>query len=504
MDPNVDRAEPQGSPVEECWRALVENSPLGMAIARVDGSYTISNPAFSQMLGLSIEQIQHIPVTKLFELMDATSAGGSLARLGEENKQSVTFEVLQDRADAASIWLDVSIWIATETTTSPRFVVIVVQHVTERKSAELASRQHQEALEQEIESERQRLARSAAETFPAASPGVPHELVEAESYFEDETAREFVQDEIIGKLHGLNRAFQAVQTVAPADATVLLLGETGTGKELFARAIHNLSPRRSRPFVRADCASMPEALVENELFGHEKGAFTGATGREIGRLELADDGTLFLDEVGDIPPALQSKLLRILQEHEFERLGSTRTIRANFRLIAATNRNLAQMVEQARFRSDLFYRLNVFPISLPALRDRREDIPPLTWYFIKKYARRMNKSIRRVRRESMDSLVHYAWPGNVRELQNIIERAVVLSQGEVLNLLPLEETHRNTKAVSQGSNTLEDVEREHILRTLRNADWVIGGPYGAAAQLGMRRTTLLYKMRRLGIARPEK
>jgi len=308
--------------------------------------------------------------------------------------------------------------------------------------------------------------------------------------------------EIIGESPALKAALEHVEIVAPTDSTVLILGETGTGKELIARAIHNLSPRRDRIFVSANCASIPAGLLESELFGHEKGAFTGAIAREIGRFELANKGTLFLDEVGDIPLELQPKLLRVLQEQEFERLGSTRTIRVDFRLVAATNRDLTRMAENGRFRSDLYYRLSVFPIELPPLRERPGDVPRLVWHFAKKYARRMNKQIEIIRAEDMEAMVHYRWPGNVRELQNFIERSVILSPDAVFRP-PLAELKRIGRNIPPEVRTLAEAEREHILQALRGTDWVIGGPHGAAARLEVRRTTLLYKMQRLGISRPE-
>ena len=308
--------------------------------------------------------------------------------------------------------------------------------------------------------------------------------------------------DIIGRSRTLDRVLEQVQTVAATDSTVLILGETGTGKELIARAIHNLSSRRHRGLVRADCASIPAGLLESELFGHEKGAFTGAIARTIGRFELADGGTLFLDEAGDIPLELQSKLLRVLQEQELERLGSTRTLRVDFRLVAATNNNLAQMVEQGQFRKDLYYRLNVFPIEVPALRDRPEDIPLLVWHFARKYAQRMNKQIEKIRMEDMEALTRYHWPGNVRELQNLMERSVILSSGSVLHL-SLPHPTLTSRNATHKVRTLAEAEREHILQALQDNDWIIGGRDGASAQLGVKRTTLLDKMRRHGISRPK-
>jgi formate hydrogenlyase transcriptional activator len=305
--------------------------------------------------------------------------------------------------------------------------------------------------------------------------------------------------EIVGQSRALRQVLEQVETVARTDATVLLLGETGTGKEVFARAIHNLSSRRDQPLVRADCALIPAGLLESELFGHERGAFTGAVARSVGRIELASKGTLFLDEAGDIPLELQSKLLRVLQEREFERLGSTRTIRVDFRLVAATNRNLLEMVGHGQFRRDLYYRLSVFPIEIPPLRDRTDDIPVLAWHFVNKYAGRMNKRIEKILPEDMEALVNHGWPGNVRELQNVVERSVVVSTGTTLALSrPTETKQLDSRPASP---TLAEAERELILQVLQNTHWVLGGPHGAAVRLGVKRTTLLYKMRRLGIGR---
>ena len=329
-------------------------------------------------------------------------------------------------------------------------------------------------------------------------------LSEEKLYLQDEIRTKYNFEEIIGESPALKAILEQVQTVAPTDSTVLILGETGTGKELIARAIHNLSDRRERTLVKVNCAAIPTGLLESELFGHEKGAFTGAIAQRIGRFELAHHGTLFLDEVGDIPLDLQSKLLRVLQEHEFERLGSTRTIRVDVRLVAATNVGLAQKVAHNQFRSDLYYRLNVFPVSIPPLRERREDIPLLVRYFAQKYARRMKKPIDAIPANAMTALTEYHWPGNVRELENFIERAVILSRGAELQipLAELKQRTRSAAAVSQGGLvTLEHAEREHIVRALGETNWVIGGPTGAAVRLGMKRTTLQSRMRKLGITR---
>jgi formate hydrogenlyase transcriptional activator len=293
---------------------------------------------------------------------------------------------------------------------------------------------------------------------------------------------------------------------------VLILGETGTGKELIARAIHNLSPRRERTFVKINCAAIPSGLLESELFGHERGAFTGAIAQKVGRFELADHGTIFLDEVGDIPLELQPKLLRVLQEHEFERLGATRTVRVDTRVVAATNADLSRLVAERKFRSDLFYRLNVFPIQVPPLRDRREDIPLLVRYFVQKFSRRLNKMVVYVPADAMDALVAYSWPGNIRELENLLERAVILSPGKELRV-PLSELRNGLSATAAPETpvatspgvplaTLEEAERQHILRALRQTEWRIAGPRGAATLLGMKRTTLQARIRKLAIRRP--
>jgi formate hydrogenlyase transcriptional activator len=322
-------------------------------------------------------------------------------------------------------------------------------------------------------------------------------------YPENETRSELKFPEIIGKSSVLQHVLGQVEVVAPTDSGAMIQGETGTGKELIARAIHNLSPRRDMPFVKVNCAAIPSGLLESELFGHEKGAFTGAVIRKAGRFELADKGTLFLDEVGDIPLELQPKLLRVLQEHEFERLGSTRTQQVDVRVIAATHRDLKQMVEEGQFRSDLYYRLHVFPLSAPALRERREDIPLLVRHYVDKCAKRLNRRIETIPSQAMEVFTTYAWPGNVRELQNFIERAVILSPASVLRP-PLGELKEALQESNSRLSTLEVAEREHVLRALRETNWVIGGPNGAAARLGMKRTTLAYRIRKLKIScRPQ-
>jgi formate hydrogenlyase transcriptional activator len=336
-------------------------------------------------------------------------------------------------------------------------------------------------------------------------------------YLEEEIRSEFNFEEIVGESPVLKRALAQVELAAPAGTSVLLLGETGTGKELFARAIHNLSPRRDRTFIKINCAAIPSGLLESELFGHERGAFTGAISQKIGRFELADRGTLFLDEVGDLPLELQPKLLRVLQEQEFERLGGNRTQRVDVRVVAATNADLSKQVAERAFRSDLYYRLNVFPIQIPALRDRAEDIPLLVRYFVQKLSRRLNKAVEYIPADTMDALASYSWPGNIRELENLIERAVLLSPGKELRI-PLSEIKSSSSVATEPSSsfasltsstslassisTLEDAERQHILRALKHTQWRVAGPKGAAVLLGMKRTTLQARIRKLGIRRP--
>ena len=329
------------------------------------------------------------------------------------------------------------------------------------------------------------------------------QLAREKLYLEDEIRGDHQFEEIIGRSRALARVLREIETVAPTDSTVLISGETGSGKELVARAIHQLSARRDRAFVKLNCAAIPTGLLESELFGHEKGAFTGAINTRIGRFELANHGTVFLDEVGEIPLELQPKLLRVLQEREFERLGSSRTIKSDARLIAATNRDLAVLAGEGRFREDLFYRLNVFPITVPPLRERREDIPMLVRHFAQQFARRMKKSIETIPTESMEALTRYEWPGNIRELQNLIERAVILSAGQTLEVPVAALSTRSAAPARDADETLQDADRRHIIGALERSNWVIAGPAGAAARLGIKRSTLQFRMRKLGIVRPQ-
>ena len=323
-------------------------------------------------------------------------------------------------------------------------------------------------------------------------------------YLEDAVPSDSNFKEIIGRSSALRSLLQQVETVATTDSTVLIYGETGTGKELIARALHNLSARRKSPFIKLNCAAIPNGLLESELFGHERGAFTSAIAQRIGRFEMANRGTIFLDEIGEIPLELQPKLLRVLQEREFERLGSSRTLKTDARLITATNRDLSGYVQERKFRSDLFYRLNVFPLQVPPLRERREDIPLLVQHFVKSFSRLMNKNVESVSKQAMDALVSYSWPGNIRELENVIERAVIISRGPALQV-PAGELKRPAAA---GDNwkpqTLQEAERAHILATLKKTRWVLAGPNGAALRLGLTRQTLQFRMKKLGIVRPSR
>lgn len=327
-------------------------------------------------------------------------------------------------------------------------------------------------------------------------------LVEEKLYLEEERAQDFSTQEMVGSSPSFAKVLHQIETVATSDATVLLFGETGTGKELLARTIHERSRRKARTFVKLNCSAIPMGLVESELFGHERGAFTGAIARKVGRFELAHLGSLFLDEIGDLPLELQPKLLRALQEREFERLGSTRTLRVDVRLIAATHQDLAQMVENGTFRRDLFYRLNVFPVRVPPLRERKEDIPNLVRYFVQKFARTMDKRIERIPGETMEFLVRWSWPGNIRELQNLVERSVILSPGPELRVPMGEMVPPDDRLPVASAQTFENLERQGILDALKASGGAIGGPTGAAARLGLKRTTLHSKMKRLGLERP--
>ena len=401
----------------------------------------------------------------------------------------------------------------------------LINHGRTFGSLNLASRRSDSFAESDVELLSQVAAQIAIAVENALAfkeiDALKDKLAEEKLYLEEEIRTEFNFEEIVGESPSLKRALAQVELVAPAGTAALVLGETGTGKELIARAIHNLSPRRERTFVKINCAAIPSGLLESELFGHERGAFTGAISQKIGRFELADRGTLFLDEVGDLPLELQPKLLRVLQEQEFERLGSNRTQRVDVRIVAATHQDLSKLVSERAFRSDLYYRLNVFPIQIPPLRERPEDVPLLVRYFVQKFSRRLTKTVEYVPAEAMDALASYPWPGNVRELENFIERAVLLSPGRELRV-PVGELKSSANGAFTGDGgagaydllarppaaatssiaTLQEAERQHILRALRQTEWRIAGPKGAAELLGMKRTTLQARMRKLKIRRP--
>jgi formate hydrogenlyase transcriptional activator len=453
---------------ENKFRSLFEFSPDAIIVTDREGKITEANGQFeryfgygrAEVIGQSIEMLvperfrnAHLAHRKSYDARAQTRPMGAGLELYGRRKGGTEFpvDIMLSPVEAGG-----------------QFVLSVIRDLTER-------RRIQEDLERK-ERERQ--------------------------YLEEELNLENSFEDIIGESQELKKVLKQVETVAATDVTVLILGETGTGKDLVARAIHRLSPRAQRTFVKLNCAAIPTGLLESELFGHERGAFTGAISQKIGRLELAHQGTLFLDEVGDLPPELQPKLLRALQEKEFERLGGTRTIPVDVRLIAATNRNLEQMVADRQFRSDLYYRLRVFPVTIPPLRDRREDIPLLVNYFVTKHARQLDKKIETIPADVMKALTKWSWPGNVRELENFIERAVILTKGPALRI-PFAELEVSASEVAAEESSLEAAEREHILRVLREARGVIAGPKGAAARLGLKRTTLNSKLKKLGIQRDD-
>ena len=383
-----------------------------------------------------------------------------------------------------------------------RLILLSIEDVSEREHY----KRHLEELVEERTAESRRAWEEAEKGKQAAEAALLEvkrlkDQLEAESaYLQEEINLEYNHENIIGQSDGLNYVLYKVEQIAPSDTIVLVLGETGTGKELVARSIHALSPRKERPLVKVNCAALPSNLIESELFGHEKGAFTGAQSRHLGRFEVANGATLFLDEIGELPLDLQSKLLRVIQDGEFERLGSSHTVKVDVRIIAATNRNLEEEVRRGRFRDDLWYRLNIFPITMPPLRDRLDDIPLLVDFYVTKISRRMGKSIEIIPTSAMNALQNYHWPGNVRELENVLERAVINSSGPKLRLV--DELTPRQKDLPKTHKTLEAVEREHIVRTLEQAQWKVSGKNGAAEILGLNRSTLRARMRKLGISRP--
>ena len=463
------RAEGALRASESRFRSLFEFSPDAIVTSDVSGKICEVNGRVEEFFGYSRRELigQSIDVLVPERFRQAHPAHRrQYAGHSRIRPMGAGVELYARRKDGSEFPVDIML-APIETPDGP-LILSTIRDITERKEAERALRRAEEE----------------------------------KRYLEEELRNSF--EEIVGESAKLKEALKQVEIVAPTDATVLVLGETGTGKELIARAIHHLSRRSNRTFVKLNCAAIPSGLLESELFGHEKGAFTGAVSQKIGRLELANEGTLFLDEVGDIPLELQPKLLRALQEKEFERLGSTRTVSVDIRLIAATNRDLEQMVAEGQFRRDLYYRLKVFPIKIPALRERSDDIPLLVRYFVHMHGRRMDKKIETIPPEVMDALVRWKWPGNVRELENFVERAVILTSGKALHA-PLAELEAvwDGEAGRPGGASLEAAEREAILRALREAQGAIGGPGGAAERLGVKRTTLNSKMKKLGITRSD-
>jgi formate hydrogenlyase transcriptional activator len=455
---------------EERFRSLFEFSPDAIIVTAQDGSIAETNGQVEKFFGYSRGELVGQPVEMLVPERFRHAHPGHRKEYSAQARtrpMGIGLELYGRRKDGTEFPVD--IMLSPVNTDGDKLVLSVIRDLSEKKRAE------------------EELARKERE----------------KRYLEEELNTEHRFEDIIGDSVSLKRVLKEVETVAEQDVTVLVLGETGTGKDLIARAIHQLSPRRERTLVKLNCAAIPTGLLESELFGHEKGAFTGAISQKIGRLELAHQGTLFLDEVGDLPLEIQPKLLRALQEKEFERLGGTRTISADIRLIAATNRNLEKMVADREFRSDLYYRLRVFPISIPALRERREDIPLLVRYFVAKHATRMDKKIESIPAEIMKALTKWDWPGNIRELENFIERCVILSKGPALRA-PVSELQVPEETASERQDvSLEATEREHILRVLREAKGMIGGADGAAARLGLKRTTLNSKLKKLGIKRQD-
>ena len=455
---------------EERFRSLFEFSPDAIIVSDGEGRITELNAQVSSFFGYERAELIGLPVENL---IPERFRKGHIGHRNEYHAEPRTrpmgagFELYGRRKDGTEFPVD--IMLSPVRTAGGNFVLSVIRDLSEKKRTE------------------EELARKERE----------------KRYLEEELNTEHRFEDIIGESLGLKRVLKQVETVAEQDVTVLLLGETGTGKDLIARAIHQLSPRCDRTLVKLNCAAIPTGLLESELFGHEKGAFTGAISQKVGRLELAHQGTLFLDEVGDLPLEIQPKLLRALQEKEFERLGGIRTIPVDIRLVAATNRNLEKMVANREFRNDLYYRLRVFPISIPPLRERREDIPLLVRYFVAEHAVRMDKKIESISPEIMKALTKWDWPGNIRELENFIERCVILSKGPALRA-PLSELQvLDETSVEQEDVSLEAADREHILRVLREAKGMIGGPDGAAARLGLKRTTLNSKLKKLGIRRQD-
>jgi len=478
---------------EDWYRDLVEHSQDLLCVHDLQGRLLSVNPAPARVLGYTVEEVLQIPMREIIvpEFRPAFDAYlQQIALVGEAQG----LMAVQTRSGERRVW-EFHNTLRTEGVASP-IVRGIAHDVTERIRAEKSLRDSNTKLLEEMKEREQTaedLRRVSSELRVATE-----KLAEEKLYLEQEIDSELGFEEIVGQSQSLKVVLEQVRKVAESDATVLLLGETGTGKELIARAIHRLSPRSGNSFIKLNCAAIPSGLLESELFGHEKGAFTGAVSKKVGRLELADNGTLFLDEVGEIPLDLQPKLLRVLQDQEFERLGATQTMKVNFRLIAATNQDLPSLVEQHLFRSDLYYRLSVFPIRVPPLRERRDDIPLLVEHAVARCARRMNKSITSIPKATIETLMQWDWPGNVRELENFIERSVILTRGSVLQA-PLAELQAHPRSTTP--ETPDSMERERILHMLEKSGGRIGGGRGAAARLGISGKALLAKLKRLGVDR---
>ena len=456
---------------ESRLRAIFEKSPVGICLVESrTGRFVKLNPKFCEIVGRAEDDLLDRELHQIFHSGDLSATVAEMGQPANGNCCPMESESRLRHPDGSVRLVKVLVVpLADEREAS---YMAIVQDITGNRLAEIALRQSEARL------------RVAQE-----------KLTEENYYLEHEINTELGFDEIIGKSDGLKRVLEQVVKVASSDSTVLLLGESGTGKELIARAVHRMSKRSQHPFIKMNCAAIPSGLLESELFGHERGAFTGALIKKIGRLELADKGTLFLDEIGDIPQELQPKLLRVLQDQEFERLGGTDTLKVNFRLIAATNRDLVREVQEKHFRNDLYYRLSVFPVRIPPLRSRRGDIPLLAEHFVRKHAQRMNKSIRHIPKKVLDALIRWNWPGNVRELENFMERSVILSFGHAL-AAPISELATEDAVVKK---TLETVEREHILSVLEESRGQLSGPNGAAIRLGLPRTTLQSKLKQMGV-----
>ncbi|HEY7162685.1 MAG TPA: sigma 54-interacting transcriptional regulator, partial [Acidobacteriota bacterium] len=456
---------------------LVRQTNQPVAVADFNGRLVRFNQAYEQLTGYSADELRNLTYQQLTPSSWHEQEEKLITQLKKEQKP-IRYEKEYRKKNGQIVAVELVADIYKNEAGEALFLYAFVTDITERKRAEKALR---EALT-EVENLKNRLQ---AENI----------------YLQEEIKTQHNFEEIIGSSIAIRRVFQSIERVARTDSTTLITGETGTGKELVARAIHNLSARKESALIKVNCAALPSGLIESELFGHEKGAFTGASARKRGRFELADQGSLFLDEIGELPLETQTKLLRVLQEQEFERIGGSQTIKVNVRLIAATNRNLEDLVKQGSFRADLFYRLNIFPIHLPALRERRDDIPLLTNYFVSRFSRTMGKKIDQVSADALESLLHYEWPGNVRELANVLERAVILCDGGVLQKEHIGISTSPT-TTPDAVPSLNEAEKLHILKALEKTKWVVGGPAGAAKLLGLNRTTLLARMKKLGIFKP--